>query len=98
MDNENEPEVSSDYDSEEEETQYLRDILKNKKMEDSDSDNDNNQRLNQVKKNKNKNKSKNINVKNKPKDITKEFFININNVQNKHKYCFRPRLPPIFKI
>jgi hypothetical protein len=100
MDNENEIQNSSEYDSEEEEAQYLRDILKNKKVEDSDSDIDidNNQKLNQVKKNKNKNINVNINIKNKPKDITKEVFKNsVNDVQNKHKYYFRPKLPSIYK-
>ena len=92
--NENSDEYYSDeYNSEEEESKYLREILKNKKNDDNDIDIDE-----ILIKNKKNTILKTVNKKHiKPKNIISDIFKNEENTNLKHKYYFKPRLPPIFK-
>jgi hypothetical protein len=96
-------ENDSEYNSEDEETEYLREILKNKKI-DEDLDNLDNILVKNTKNIKNDKPVKN----NKPVKNDKPVKININseifkkdiqleNNNSKHKYYFKPRLPPIHK-
>lgn len=83
-----------------EDDEYVKEILKNKIIDYNSDDYDNLSNNKNNKNNKNTKNSKNSkNIKNNKNinDITKEIFKkNINN-NNKHKYFFSPKLPPLFK-
>jgi hypothetical protein len=100
-DSENNSENDSEYDSEEEEAEYLREILKNKKV-DEDLDNLDNILIKSNKNVKNVKAIKNTKVIKNDKliNINSEIFkkdIQLENNNSKHKYYFKPKLPPIYK-
>jgi hypothetical protein len=106
MDNQDNLDINDDeYNSEEEEAEYLREILKNKKVEeDLDNIDDilmkNKKDNKKIKDNKDSKDNKDIKNNNKNKAFSKSlnseiFKKDIN--ESRHKYYFKPRLPSIYK-
>lgn len=102
MDNQENLDINDDeYNSEDEEAEYLREILKNKKVEeDLDNIDDilmknkkDSKKIKDTKKDNNDKKNKVFSQSLNSEIFKKDISIN----ESRHKYYFKPRLPSIYK-